>query len=428
MISFRDIRAKGLSPEQERMTWESSAGWFPAGRSRDRPVGEAEALKLSAFYRAVDLRSDSVGRLPVTVKDLTTRREVPGHYLGPVLWERPNEAMSPFQFKKLIEYQRLVLGNAYVYLYRDRHGRTVELLPLPPGTCRPYIQPDNGKLWYIAQDPKTHQLYRLDPVDILHYKGFSTNGIEGRSLLGQAARTLRVAAGRDQYEEDLYRNGGHVSGVLKTDADLSGKVEVTLPDGTKASYKDLVRREWERIHTGPGNAFRVAVLDNGLTFTPVSMSNTDAQFVESKAVSVADIARFTGVPLFMLSSGKESYESNAANSTFYVKYTLQPAITQYEEQDSLKLLTASERARGLWVCRNMMAELRGDSASRKEWYKAMREMGVFSPNDILELEDMPPVAGGDTRYASLNYVPLEDFAELSRQRAAGGTPAKGPKE
>lgn len=421
MISFRAVR-KELSPEQERLGWESAKGW--PGRSRDRPMGEAEALKISAFYRAVDIRSDSIGRLPVAVKDLSTRREAPGHYLGPVLWERPNEAMVPFVYKKLVEYQRLVLGNCYVWIYRDRHGRPAELLPLPPGTCTPYIQPDNGRLWYIARDPKTHQLYRMYPEDVLHYKGFSTNGIEGRSLLGQAERTLRVAQLRDRYEEDMYRNGGRVSGVLKTETDLSGKQEITLSDGSRTSYKDVIRSEWERIHTGPGNNFRIAVLDNGLEFTPISMSNADAQFVESKSVSVADIARFTGVPLYLLYSGKESYESNAANGVEYVKYTIQPAVTQYEQEDSLKLLTLSERARGLWIYRNMMAELRGDSASRREWYKSMREIGALSVNNILQLEDMPDVAGGDVHFASLNYVPLEDFAELSRRRAEGGTPQK----
>lgn len=147
------------------------------------------------------------------------------------------------------------------------------------------------------------------------------------------------------------------------------------------------------------------------------MNNTDAQFIESKGVSVADIARFTGVPLYLLYSGKESYQSNSANGVEYVKYAIQPTVTQYEEEDSRKLLTASERARGLWVCRNMMAELRGDTASRKEWYKAMREAGAFSVNDILRLEDMPDVPGGDARYASLNYYPLEDWAEEMRRRA-----------
>lgn len=425
MISFR----KAMSPEQEALTWERPEGWFPGGKGRDRPMRASEALKISAFYRAVDVRSDSIGRLPVTVKNLKTRREVEGHYLGRVLWERPNEAMTPFVYKKLVEYQRLVLGNAYVWIYRDGNGRPAELLPLPPGACKPYVHPGSGKLWYIATNPKTGEPYRLDPLDMLHYKGFSVNGVEGRSLLTQAARTLRVAGSRDQYEQDVYDNGGRPSGVLKTKTDLSGKPEVELSDGAKVSYKDVIRMEWERVHSGPGNSMRTAILDNDLDYTPIAMSNADAQFVENKAVSVADIARFTGVPLYLLFAGKESFESNQANGVEYVKTSLQPSVTQYEEEDSVKLLTASERAGGLWLPRNMMAELRGDSASRKEWYRAMREIGALSVNDILRLEDMPDVPGGDGHYASLNYVPLEHWPELSRQRAEkNGKKEEAPNE
>ena len=417
MISYKRLTRKGKDLEGHGvMTWRSVFG--ESRGSRDSPPTPAEALKISAFYRAVDIRSDSVGKLPVKIKDLVSKRDLNGHYLGPVLWERPNEAMTPFVYKKLVEYQRIVLGKSYVWIYRDAStGRPVELIPLPPGTCTPYVEPGTGKLWYVAQDPKSGQLYKLDPADILHYKGFSTNGVDSVSLLTYAARVLNVASVRDEYEQAIYINGGHPAGVLTTDADLSSKPELDLGDGRKISYKDAVRKEWDRVHSGPGNAFRVAVLDNSLKYQSLSMSNADAQFVESKSVTVADIARFTGVPLHLLYSGKESYQSNEMNSLEFVKYTLQPAVTQYEEEDSRKLLTISERKRGLWLQRNMMAELRGDTASRKEWYRCMRETGVFSVNEIRDLEDMPPVDGGDERYASLNYVPMADWPELSRARA-----------
>ena len=93
--------------------------------------------------------------------------------------------------------------------------------------------------------------------------------------------------------------------------------------------------------------------------------------------------------------------------------------------NSYKLLTASERQRGLWIPRNMLAELRGDTASRIAWYKGMREIGAYSVNDILEKEDEPPVPGGDARLASLNYVPLESFERLSIAR---NDPAAAPQD
>ena len=203
--------------------------------------------------------------------------------------------------------------------------------------------------------------------------------------------------------------------MLKVDTDLGGTTK--LPDGTEITLKDYIRRDWEKVHAGAGSSFRVAVLDHGVTYQPIAMSNSDAQFVENKAVTVADISRFFGVPLYKLGEGKMSYSSNEQNNIEFCVNTIQPIITQMEFENTAKLLTLSERKRGLEVRHNMMALLRGDFNSRGTWYKTMREAGVLSVNDILDLEDMPPAAGGDERYASLNYVPLRDWAELSRRRA-----------
>lgn len=416
MIHLRRTVRKSISEAQSALQWRDVYG---TDRSRDSPeVDRDTAMKVSAFYRAIDIRSDGLGKFPACVKDLTTKQQLTSHYLNHVLKERPNEAMTPFTFRKLVEARRLVLGNSYVWIFRDRDGRCAEEIPLPPGTCWPYTD-SSGKLWYMAQNPKTGEQHRVPPEDILHYKGFSWDGITGVSLLAYAGKVLGTATDRESYEAAVYRNGGHPAGVLKTAADLSNLPELTLPDGTKIGYKDRVRQEWEKVHSGPGNAFRVAVLDHGLEYQALSMSNSDAQFVESKSVTVEDIARFTGVPLNLLFTGKQSYNSNEANSLDYVKNTLQPAVTQYEQEDSYKLLTASERAAGLWLPRNMLAELRGDTASRIAWYKGMREIGAYSVNDILEKEDEPAVPGGDARLASLNYVPLESFEALSLARNGG---------
>lgn len=423
MISLRSKAKKAVSEAQSVLQWRDVYG---TDRSRDSPMSMDAAMKVSAFYRAVDIRSDAIGKFPVCVKDLATKKQLDDHYLNPVLRERPNEAMSPFVYRKLVEARRIILGNSYVWIFRDRNGRPVETIPLPPGTCWPLFD-SNGKLWYIAQNPKTGEQYRMDPADILHYKGFSADGIEGVSLLTYASKVLGTAAARETYEAAVYNNGGHPAGVLKTNTDLSGKSDVDV-NGKKVSYKDIVRNEWDKVHSGPGNAFRVAVLDNGLEYQALSMSNSDAQFVESKNVTVEDIARFTGVPLNLLFTGKQSYNSNEANSLDYVKNTLQPAVTQYEQEDSYKLLTISDRQRGLWIPRNMLAELRGDTASRIAWYKGMREIGAYSVNDILKKEDEPPVPGGDARLASLNYVPLESFEALSLARNAPQAAQQTPTE
>ena len=294
----------------------------------------------------------------------------------------------------------------------------MELIPLPPASCEPVIEPGTGKLWYLASEPKSGRMYKLDPADILHFKAYSHDGVRGVSVLHRAQQTLRTAAAAQSYEQALYESGGRPSGILKTQTDLGS--EIVLDDGKRIQPKDIIRQEWEKVHAGAGNSFRVAVLDMGLEYQPIAMSNADAQFVENKAVTIADISRFFGVQLYKLGEGKQSYSSNEQNNIEFCVSTIQPTITQMEFEETFKLLTISDRRRGMEVRHNMMALLRGDTASRGAWYRTMREISVYSPNDVCDLEDLPAVPGGDTRYASLNYVPLEDFRELSWRRNAGG--------
>ena len=409
------------SAESASLSLESEDGWFPVGKRRE--MSPDAAMKISAVSACVEIISNSVAMLPVFIMDSESKLRLRDHPLGRVLWGRPNEAMSPFVFSRLMESQRLLRGNAYAWIYRSGYGEPVELIPLPPSTCEPVIEPGTGKLWYLAAEPKTGRAYKLDPADILHYKAYSPDGITGVSILHRAQQTLQTAAAAQSYERALYENGGRPSGILKTQSDLGDTV--TLDNGKEVHPKDLIRQEWEKIHTGAGNSFRVAVLDMGLEYQPISMSNSDAQFVENKAVTIADIARFFGVPLHKLGEGKMSYNSNEQNNIEFCVSTIQPIVTQVEFEDTDKLLTISDRRRGLEVRRNMLALLRGDSASREAWYRTMREIGGFSVNDILSLEDMPAVPGGDERYASLNYVPLRDWAELSRLRAMAKTNTGG---
>ena len=391
-------------------------------------VTEQEAMKLSAVSAAIDIVSDSMSKLPIRVQDLSSREIVGNHPLSPLLQIRPNEAMAPAVFKKMLEACRLSRGNGYAWIIRNRITlQPQELIPVAPELVCCW-KDSKGQIWYDVVNPLTGEQMRLHPSDMIHVKGFSHDGIHGLSTLERAAEIVRAGLNQQEYESAFYANGGQPGGVLQTDADLSGTVPVTGADGTVTetiSMRESVRREWEKVHSGPNNAHRLAVLDHGLKYTPIAISNADAQFVESKKLTIEDIARFFGVPLYKLQAGKQSYSSNEQNAIEYVTGKLHPLVVQYEEEYSYKLLTGADTARGLWITINMMAELRGDNPSRAAWYSKMREIGVFSANDIRALEDMTAVPGGDERYASLNYIPLEKFRELSISRNAKGGESNG---
>ena len=377
------------------------------------------AMKLSAVDRCVEVLSDSMGKLPVYVMDRTSRKKVE-HPLNRVLSERPNEVQTPSVAKKMVEANRNCGGNGYFWIRRSPQSlRCDQLIPVPYELVTPWLD-TGGHLWYTVIHPFTGEQMRVPQMDMVHLMAYTHNGWRGISVLQRASEVIAAGRAAQQYNMNYYQNGGQPSGLLYTEADLSRIPDKVQPDGTTLSAQDIVRKEWERRYNGPANAGRVAVLDHGLKYQPISISNRDAQFVEQSALSVEDVARFFGVPLYKLQAGKQSYSSNEQNAIEYVVSTLHPIVTQWEDELSYKLLTASERAKGLEIRVNMMAELRGDFTSRSNWYKSMREIGGFSVNDILALEDMPDVEGGDERYASLNYVPLSLWRELSMKRNEGG--------
>lgn len=406
------------------LSLSSPQGWTVGDEST---LSREGAMKISTVNRCVELRSASAAVLPVYVMNENSKERLAGHRLGRVLWERPNEAMTRFDYEKLMGCHKLLRGNAYAWIVRDpASAGPVELIPLPPDCVTPYLD-RAGRLWYLFFHPNTGQLTRLSPADVLHYKEYSEDGIAGISVLRRAAQTIRAAQAAQEYETDVYANGGRPSGVLTAEADLNGDTTVTLPDGSTRTVKqkDFLRQEWESVHSGPGKRFRVAVLDLGLKYQPIAMNNADVQFVESKEIRVADVCRFFGVPLHLVYAGKQSYDSNEQNSIEFVKYTLQPDVTPREQEDTGKLLLPFERARGERVKREMKVFLRGDTAAQAAWYKALREVGAYSVDDIRALEDLPNVPGGGGRYASWNYGPLETWGELSALRAVGSPQDKG---
>lgn len=396
-----------------RLTLDSPLGWDTGGSLNDGKT--LSAMKLPAVNACIEIISDSIAKMPIYLMESQTRERIAEHPALRLLTGRPTEAMTAFDYHKLMESRRIAHGNAYALIWRDKWGQPTELLPIAPGYMQPLLD-DNGQLWYVGTNPKTGEYRKFWPADVLHYKAFSVDGLEGVSYLRRGAETIEAALQAQKYETGFYKNGAKLTGILYTDTDLTNKPEIKQPDGTKISVKDAIRREWEHIYAGADNAYRTAVLDFGMKYTPVTSTNRDAQFIESRAASIEDIGRLFNIPLYKLGVGKQTYASNVQAAIEYMQRTLSPIVAAAEQEDTYKLLTPGEQQRGLQLRRNMMGELRGDWAARGVWFKQMREAGVYSVDDIRALEDLPDVPGGDDRYASLNYVPLELWAELSKNR------------
>lgn len=417
------LRALARAPVRNAVTAQSLAA---AGYPLSAADCSAEtARKLSAVDACIEILSNSIAKLPSYVMDNRTRERVP-HRILEVLNVRPNEAMTPFIRKKVLETSRLEGGNGYDWIIRNPStGYVEELIPIPWQFVEPW-RDTGGRIWYTVTHPVTGEPMILPNENVCHYKGATRDGLKGISVLRRASEVVAAAKAAQEYDRSYYESGGQPAGVLTVDTDLGGpaigadRKPLTDPDGSIISRKEKLRREWEKVHAGPSNSHRIAILDLGLTYKPLAATNKDAQFVENKEVTVKDIARFFGVPLYKLQEGKQAYSSNEQNAIEYVVSTLHPAVTQYEEEQTWKLLPGFDLRKGMEIRINLMAELKGDTSSRAAWYQTMTEISAFCPNDILALEDMPDVPGGDRRRASLNYVPLDLWPELSVKRNGGG--------
>ena len=397
-----------------------------SGAYADTSAGAA--MKLSAVDRCVEVLSSDIAKLPMYVFDRNTRLIRQDHPLASLLGLRANGVQTSFEAMKLMEASRLCGGNGYMLVERDpRSLRPVRLVAVPWQNVSPQLGSD-GSVYYDVTHPFTGaQLRRVRRTDMVHVRAYSRNGWLGVSVLERASEVIASARAAQTWNGSYYVNGGQPSGVLETDTDIGGYTEEPQDDGTtrKVSIKDTIREEWEKRHTGPGNANRVAVLDMGLKYKPISVSQKDAQFVENAELSIRDIARFFGVPLYKLQEGKQSYNSNEQNAIEYVTGTLHPIVTAYEQAFTSILLTPREITEGLEIRMNMMAELRGDSTARGNWYRTMHDIGAYSVNDVLALEDMPDTEGGDEHVASLNYVPLALWRELSVRRNSENSQGNG---
>ena len=382
------------------------------------------AQKLSAVYAAVEIRSDDMSCLPNYVLNTRTRERVTDHPILSLLNVRPNPIMTPQVRRKLLERSILYTGNAYDWIIRDSVSRVpMELIPLVGSLVQVKVD-RNGRCWYYVTNPITKEIFWVPQEDICHYKGPSDDGIHGQSVLTHAAQTIQAGLAAQDYNKAFYESGGQPSGILTVEGDFSGYVADAEGNPTEKTQKDAIREEWEKVHGGAANSHKVAVLDYGMKYQALSISQKDAMFIEQQTQTVEDIARYFQVPLYKLQAGKQSYNSNEQNAIEYMG-RLQPRVSQMEEEQTWKLLSMDDIRAGIEIRSNMMALLRSDQQSRANYYRIMRQEGIYNINDIRGLEDMPDVEGGDEYAVRLNYVPLSLGRQLSLLRNGGKDAAGG---
>ena len=376
---------------------------FFFGRSTSgKNVNERTAMQTTAVYSCVRILAEAVASLPIHVYRYTDtgKERVYDHPLYYLLHDEPNPEMTSFVFRETLMTHLLLWGNAYSQIIRNGKGEVIALYPLMPD--RMNVERDSkGQLYYeytVGMDDAPTvkgSTVVLPPTEVLHIPGLGFDGLVGYSPIAMAKNAIGMAIACEEYGAKFFANGAQPSGVLEHPG--------TLKDPSR------VRESWQSTFGGSHNANKVAVLEEGMKYTPISISPEQAQFLETRKFQINEIARIFRVPPHMVGDLEKSSFSNIEQQSLeFVKYTLDPWVSRWEQSMARSLLTAEEKKK-YFVKFNVDGLLRGDYQSRMNGYAVGRQNGWMSANDIRELENLdriPEELGGDLYLINGNMMPL----------------------
>ena len=234
----------------------------------------------------------------------------------------------------------------------------------------------------------------LPMEQVLHIPGLGFDGLVGYSPIAMAKNAIGLAVACDEYGASFFANGASPSAVLEHPGVIKNP--------------ERVREAWQRAY-GSGNAHKTAILEEGMKYTPISIPNNEAQFLETRKFQIEEIARLYRVPLHMIGDLDHATFSNIEHlSLEFVKYTLDPWLVRWEQGLQKALLSDSEKGR-YFIKFNVEGLLRGDYASRMQGYSIGIQNGFLCPNDVRTLEDMnviPDEEGGNTFMVNGSMTPL----------------------
>ena len=382
MLLDRAVNTPRAAMEVTTLTWDEVQqkfrDLFLSGAELD--VGVRTAEKLSPVAAAHRILTNSFGMIPFGIyqKEGDARKAVNDAALDRVMKQRPNINATPFMLRKTVMSNAYWHGWGAVWNRRNSSGTVIEriLLPTECGSIR--WDPDTGLYWYDFNVDGVRRTFSSYELSILLFETY--DGIHGRGMMHLAREVIASDGMAQRYAKKFYQNGARLSGIVEVDTDA------------KRDTRDRVKTEFARYASD--DAFKVAVLDHGMKFTPLGLSQSDAQFIESRGFSVEEVARFTGIPKYMLQTGKEAYNSNQQQRVDYVTDTLLPHVTHWEQEETYKLLHGLQRDKGWYIHGNVSVLLRGDDASRAAFYEKMIHNTVYCPDECRALEEKDPIPGG----------------------------------
>ena len=380
----------------------SGYSFFFGATSSGRPVTERSAMQMTAVYSCVRILAEAIAGLPLHVYQQSSdgaKVKALDHPLYRLLHDAPNPEMTSFVFRETLMTHLLLWGNAFAQVIRNGRDEVIGLYPLMPNRMT-VGRDEAGRLYYEYQRTWDEPTGRFETVtlaarDMLHIPRLGFDGQVGYSPIAMAKNAIGLAQATEDYGASFFANGAAPGGVLEHPG--------TIKDPAR------VRESWQSTFGGARNGNKIAVLEEGMKYTPISVSPEQAQFLETRKFQINEIARIFRIPPHMIGDLEKSSFSNIEQQSLeFVKYTLGPWVIRFEQAITKTLLSPHEKPQ-IYVKFNLGGLLRGDYKSRMDGYAVARQNGWMSANDIRELENLDRIsieAGGDLYLVNGNMLPL----------------------
>jgi HK97 family phage portal protein len=374
------------------------------------------ALQCSAVLACVRVVSESVASLPFSLYrrlDMGGKEVADGMPLHKILSETPNPWMTSFEWRELMNSWAMLWGAGYSEIRPGRSGSVTELWPLHPSRMKPE-RLKNGKIQFLYNDPNKPGdpiPYRQD--QIFRVTWMTKDGLNCYVPVNICREAIALAQATELHSGAFFGNGARPGIILESDQPL------------KPETAQRLRQTWNDAHgSGPGNAYKTAVLPFGIKAKELSGTNESSQLIETRRYQVEDIARGFRVPVYMIGDlTKSSYSSVEQQGLDFVTFTLVPWLRRWEGAVRRDLVADDDNYFAEFDVRGL---LRGDNAGRAQYYRDLWSLGVLSINEIRASEGMNPIDGGDKRFVQVNMALLESFTVQPAEPVAADPAATDP--
>lgn len=380
------------SPLRDRLGAQESIAATPL-IANQTPVSDEIALQLDAVWSCVDRRGSVIGSLPWFVYESNQQGErqlARGSILYDVLHDSPNARMTPSDFWRAVILNYDLRGNAYIRIDRNSNDEPISLWPLPAGQVKPEVLFD-GSMIYVYEIENEKHVY--SERNIIHLRNLG-NGTIGLDKLEFMRAGLREIAAQQSSASAMWSNSGKPTGVLTID-------KVLTPE-----QRNAVRGRFTGM--AEGDQSRLYVLEADMKYQQVSLTPEQQQLLESRSYSVETICRWFDVPPVLIHHSNVTTWGSGIEQIIdgWYKLSIGPLLKLIEQALNKKLFSVEQRTRKK-IEAELNALLRGNPAERAAHYATMTQNGIMTRNEARQLENLPPVAGGDALTVQSNLLPIQ---------------------